>query len=251
MSIPMGACLVCGEQLEYFEQAKSMTCEYCGKTELTNTACKNGHYICDNCHRKDAVSKIAELVEGVDTTDPTEILNIFMDQKTTHMHGPEHHQLVACAMAVAYKNAGGNIDLEKALPEILHRGEQLPGGICGLWGNCGAAVSCGIFLSVALGQTPLKGEHYSDVNRQTSRCLNAIAEIGGPRCCKRNGYLSIVESVAYTNAVTGVHMTLPERIECKYFERNNECLHSNCPFFPGSTTPVPSSEVAVVGTPAK
>ena len=249
MSISFRACVICGEALEYYEQAREMPCAICGKKELTNAACEKGHYVCDECHRKGAVEGILDLVEGVTTTDPFEVLNIFMDQPETHMHGPEHHQLIGCALAVAYANAGGDLDLKKAIPEILNRGGKVPGGTCGLWGTCGAGVASGIFLSVALGQTPLHGDHYSDVERQTARVHNAIAEIGGPRCCKRNGYLSLMQAVAYTNEVTGSKMTLPEHIECKYFANNKECLHGRCPFFPGSKTPAPGTEVTVIGTP--
>ena len=37
-------------------------------------------------------------------------------------------------MLTAYKNAGGDIDLEEALQEMHERGKQYPGGSCGFWG---------------------------------------------------------------------------------------------------------------------
>ncbi len=242
-------CIVCGAPLKEYPDARELTCELCGKTFSANMECENGHYVCDDCHRSGAVESVYDLVKDCTSTDPVEILNILMDQPETHANGPEHHQLVGCAMATAYANAGGNIDLEKTIAEIIKRGGQLPGGTCGLWGTCGAASSCGIFLSVVLSQTPLHGTHYSDVNRQVSRALNAIAEIGGPRCCKRNGYLSLMQSVAYTNAVTGSHMTLPEHITCHYSQNNKQCLHENCPFFPGSVRLAPAADVTQIGTP--
>ena len=65
---------------------------------------------------------------------------------------------VEAALLTAYKNAGGELDLEKALTEMQNRGKQVPGGICGFWGSCGAAVSTGIFLSIITGSTPLSQE---------------------------------------------------------------------------------------------
>lgn len=40
-----------------------------------------------------------------------------------HMHGPEHHVMVGSALLTAYKNAGGDIDLEKDLIEIQKEGK--------------------------------------------------------------------------------------------------------------------------------
>ena len=39
------------------------------------------------------------------------------------MHGPEHHVMVGSALLVAYKNAGGEIDLPEALLEMMNRGK--------------------------------------------------------------------------------------------------------------------------------
>ena len=45
-----------------------------------------------------------------------------------HMHGPEHHIMVGSALLTAYHNAGGQIDLPKALSEMISRGSKVPGG---------------------------------------------------------------------------------------------------------------------------
>ena len=42
-----------------------------------------------------------------------------------HMHGPEHHVMVGAALLTAYKNAGGELDLEPALQEIASRGRYV------------------------------------------------------------------------------------------------------------------------------
>ena len=64
-----------------------------------------------------------------------------MSMPSCHMHGPEHHVMVGSALLTAYKNAGGEIDLQKALHEMYCRGKAVPGGACGFWGACGAGVS--------------------------------------------------------------------------------------------------------------
>ncbi len=63
--------------------------------------------------------------------------------------------MVGAALLTAYKNAGGQLDLEKALHEMYRRGKEVPGGACGFWGACGAGISAGQFLSIVTQSTPL------------------------------------------------------------------------------------------------
>lgn len=137
--------------------------------------------------------------------------------------------MVGAALLTAYRNAGGEIDLKNALDLMMSRGRQVPGGVCGFWGSCGAAVSTGIFMSILTGATPLAKEEWAHANRMTSRSLAAEAEIGGPRCCKRNSYLSIIEAVKYVKEYFGVEMELGE-IKCVHIGKNNQCMGKNCPF---------------------
>jgi hypothetical protein len=88
-----------------------------------------------------------------------------------HMHGPEHHVMVGAALLTAYRNAGGQLDLPRALQEMLHRGKQVPGGACGYWGACGAGLSTGMFVSIATGSTPLAKEAWGLSNRMTGLAL--------------------------------------------------------------------------------
>lgn len=81
------------------------------------------------------------------SVNPIEIMQEIMENPYIYMHGPEHHILVGAALLAAYKNAGGKVDsFEDALEEMRHRGSEYPGGACGMWGCCGAAVSTGIFI---------------------------------------------------------------------------------------------------------
>lgn len=147
------------------------------------------------------------------------------------MHGPEHHALLPLALLLAYHNSGGALDLDYAIEEAFRRGGQVPGGICGYWGTCGAAVGTGIFMSIVLDAAPSKREGYDIVNRATSQSLARIARNPGPACCKRNSYESITEVVKFVKEELGVVMDLPETITCKYNRNNPGCLVHECPFF--------------------
>ena len=144
----------------------------------------------------------------------------------------EHHTLIGACLLTAYANAGGKLDKQKALEELRKRSMQVPGGTCGFWGTCGAAVSSGQAWSIISGSSPMATEAWGQCQQLTSIILGKLAVYGGPRCCKRVGFLALQESVAYAKEVTGVEMELPENVACHWFGRNAECLRDRCPFFP-------------------
>ena len=161
--------------------------------------------------------------------DPIEIINSMMAQPFCHMHGPEHHIMVGAALLTAYKNAGGKIDLQQALVEMMSRGRSVPGGACGFWGACGAGISAGMFVSIISKSTPLSAEPFGLSNLMTSKALERIGAIGGPRCCKRDSFLSILAAVDFVRENFGIDMARRE-ITCGYAAQNNQCIGKRCPF---------------------
>lgn len=139
-------CLICKAPLEYLNEDVLMECAICHKKELSKTRCVNGHYVCNECHTK-GIDSIFGVCLTETSKNPVEILNKMMNLPFCHMHGPEHHIVVGAALLTAYKNAGGDIDLSKALTEMKNRGQSVPGGACGFWGACGAGISSGMFVS--------------------------------------------------------------------------------------------------------
>ena len=221
-------CLICKALLEYLDSDVMMECEICHKKENSKTRCSKGHYICDECHTN-GMDGIYSICLNEKSKNPIYILKKMMSLDFCHMHGPEHHIMVGAALLTAYKNAGGDIDLEKCLAEMQSRGKQVPGGACGFWGACGAGVSSGMFMSIVTNSTPLKNKEWGLSNLMTSASLKAIGEIGGPRCCKRNSYLAIIEAVNFSKENLGVEMELNE-IKCIHSSQNNQCIKERCPF---------------------
>lgn len=221
-------CLICKAPLEYLKQGIEMECAICRKKEISTARCVNGHYVCDECHTRGIDRIIGTCLEET-SKNPYLILSRLMDLPFCHMHGPEHHIMVGSALLTAYRNAGGKLDLPSALQEMQARGRKVPGGICGFWGSCGAAISSGMFISIATGSTPLAGKEWGMSNLMTSRSLNAIGTVGGPRCCKRNSYLAITEAVDFAKTNLGVEMELSP-IRCRHSSQNNQCIGSRCPF---------------------
>ena len=221
-------CLICKSPLEYLQEDVLMECVLCHKQETSKARCVNGHYVCNECHTK-GVDTIIGVCLNETSKNPIQIMEKLMSLPFCHMHGPEHHIMVGSALLTAYKNAGGELDLEKALTEMQNRGKQVPGGICGFWGSCGAAVSTGIFLSIITGSTPLSQETWGLCNQMTSASLSKVGSIGGPRCCKRNSYLTILTAIDFVKEHFGIEMESSD-ICCSRNEQNNQCLKTACPF---------------------
>lgn len=227
-----GACLVCGEPLIYRNEAQEMTCSFCGKSFPSHASCRQGHFICDSCHAEKGLNAIMEECRQSRETDPFKLAEHMMENPYIYMHGPEHHVLVGAALITAFHHAGGKIDLGEALEEMLRRGKAYPGGSCGFWGCCGAAVSTGMFMSVILKATPLTTQSWALSNEITARTLQHIAELGGPRCCKRNSFAAIQTACAFVKERLGIDMRIEGPIVCRFYEENRECKKKACPYHP-------------------
>ena len=222
-------CLICKAPLEYLKEDETMECAICHKKESSKTRCVNGHYVCNECHTA-GLDTIVALCLSETSKDPASIIKKMMALPFCHMHGPEHHVMVGAALLTAYKNAGGRIELETALTEMMRRGKKVPGGACGFWGACGAGISSGMFVSIISGSTPLENEPFAMSHRMTARSLSAIAEVGGPRCCKRDSYLSIISAIDFVKEQFGVEMEKAD-IVCTHSAQNAQCIGKRCPFF--------------------
>ena len=108
------------------------------------------------------VSEKAELiVEDIKKevgTNPVRIFYNMAKKEYVSIHGPEHHVLDGASLLVAYKNAGGEIDVDRALEQLMAEGLRMPGAMCGLWGICGAVTSIGAVLAIIDGTGPLSTE---------------------------------------------------------------------------------------------
>ncbi len=228
--IKRGACLVCGKDLVYYSKAEEMECVFCGKKELSHASCKEGHYVCDDCHAKKGIEVIMETCQRTASRNPIEIALEIMANPYIYMHGPEHHVMVGAVLLTAYHNSGGKIQLKEALEEMKERGSQVPGGVCGFWGCCGAGISAGIYMSIATGATPLAGRSWGLSNRTTAKALEEIGKLGGPRCCKRDTYTAIRVAVEMTRKELGIEMICPDKIVCSFSPENQQCLKKACPY---------------------
>ena len=221
-------CIICKAPLEYLGKEEEMECAICHKKEKSKTRCIKRHYVCKDCHTK-GIDTIIGICLNTYSKDPVEIIRMMMAAPFCHMHGPEHHVMVGSALLTAYKNAGGDINLEDALMEMQSRGKSVPGGACGFWGACGAGISTGMFVSIITKASPLTQESWGLSNLMTSKALGEIGRIGGPRCCKRDSYLAIISAIDFVKEHFGIEMEKNKAV-CIHSDMNNQCIGSRCPF---------------------
>lgn len=171
----------------------------------------------------------AKVLES-NSTNPVEIAESVMREEYINMHGPEHHFLDGASFLVAYKNAGGDIEIEESLDELAKRTIKMPGAMCGLWGVCGSVTALGACLSIINKVSPLSTDEYYKHNMEyTSDTVSRMAKVGGARCCKRNAFTSLSSAVEFVNKKYGIKMELND-ITCIYSSRNKQCIGVRCPY---------------------
>jgi len=226
-------CMICGKELVYFDDYREVECIYCHKKFNSNVNCIDGHYVCDTCHSMDAIELIENYCRETHKTNPIDMAIELMKNPSINMHGPEHHFLVPAVLITSYYNTLDNKDVKlKKLEAAKMRAKDVKGGFCGFYGDCGAAVGTGIYVSVVLNTTPLSGKSWGLANLMTGTTLISLAKIGGPRCCKRNSFTAIREAAKFTDEHFNVKLYDYENYipVCSFNSRNSECLRVKCPY---------------------
>ena len=178
----------------------------------------------------ESINSVISICIEEKSKDPIYILKRLMSEPFCRMHGPEHHTLVGFALLCAYKNSDGRLELEASLREMYKRSKSIPGGVCAMWGACGAAISSGIYVSIVTGSSPLSDDVWRMPLKMTSLSLDAISRFGGPRCCKRDSYISIIKAAEFTRQYLNVKMDTEKPI-CSHYHKNQQCLKRKCPFY--------------------
>ncbi len=170
-----------------------------------------------------------ELLKTSDT-NPIKIVKSIMMRSFINIHGPEHHFLDGASLMVAIHNAGMKFNLSEYLDRLAKETIKIPGAICAHWGICGSVTSIAAVFAIIDNTSPLsKDKPYSDHLNFTSNTLAIMSKIGGPRCCKRNAFISITEGSKYANEHYNLKLPI-DTIKCEFSNKNEQCLKNNCPF---------------------
>ena len=222
-------CGVCGLPLVYATGSVTKSCSFCGKEEKALIYCPAGHFICDSCHSRAALDVLRQVLASSTSTDPAAIIEQVMGHPSVPLHGPEHHSIVPGAIVAAVRNSGYPLK-DGSVEKALERAGKVPGGWCGLYGDCGAAVGVGIAVSVITGATPLTGKPRTLAMSATSLALSRMLD-EQPRCCKRASRIAIAAGVEFLRDRLDINLASGAGVACTYSSRNKECSRVKCAFF--------------------
>lgn len=174
-----------------------------------------------------------ELFRDRHSVNVSEIAVSLMEMPGVPMHYPFHHFIVPASLLTATAAAKGDSEerLREMLETAMERAQCVVGGACGNLGACGAGVGAGIYMSVYTDSSPMSEGTWSWGNELTGRCLQAIAQIPGPRCCKRTAFLAIREAVPYANEKLGVSLEYDKGQKCAFYRKNPDCKREKCLFY--------------------
>jgi len=220
-------CILCDAEL--YEAGTLAVCSFCGQEAWAEYLCPNNHFICEECQLADPLQAIERACAGTQDADPGIIVNLIMKHPVMVMHGPAHHMLVAPAVLTALSNSGQRPLKPGRLTSAIKRTSDIPYAACGTRGECGAAVSVGALVSILTGASYLKDRERSLAVQATAEALQAVADGGGPRCCKQSVYLSLETAVAFLWYELG--LKLPLTIRCEFIGRNEECKKERCQYY--------------------
>jgi MoaA/NifB/PqqE/SkfB family radical SAM enzyme/SAM-dependent methyltransferase len=223
-------CMVCGTELHYFTDIRELSCSYCGRKVPANGCCTAGHFVCDNCHRKDGLEVTKAICKWIREKDLITLLKLIRSHPSIPMHGPEHHAMIPGIILAAFRNSGGEIT-EEIINIGIDRGAQIPGGVCGFWGACGAAIGTGIAVSTILAATPLTPSSRQTAQSFSAKILSQIAKYKGGRCCQRETWLALTETAKLSEEVLNIPLTANDTLECTQYLKNKECIRKACPLW--------------------
>lgn len=223
-------CMVCKTPLVYGGVEQTQICHYCGETKPTSVTCKEGHYVCDACHSKEALAVIEHICATSKEKDMLKLFKHIRSHPSIPKHGPEHHAMVPAIIVTAYKNSGGNVP-ENALKTALSRGSGIIGGSCGFLGMCGAASGVGIGFAIILQSSPVTTTSRQAAQQVTHAVLGEIATYKAARCCNREVWTALSIASKLSKKFLHVNLEAMADFKCDQKKFNQYCYGKQCPMF--------------------
>ncbi|KFL34910.1 MULTISPECIES: radical SAM protein [unclassified Sulfurospirillum] len=223
-------CMVCSSELVYKATLEEATCSYCGSISHQSVTCKEGHYVCDACHSKEALAVIEHLCATSQERDMLKLFRQIREHPSIPKHGPEHHAMVPVIIVTAYKNSGGKLP-ENALKAAISRGSSVMGGACGFLGICGAASGVGIGFAILLEASPVAKKARSTAQKVTYAVLGKIAEYEAARCCHREVWTALNIASSLSETFLHVKLLAERETKCDQKKFNQYCYGKACPIF--------------------
>jgi hypothetical protein len=227
-------CMFCGSALEYLNKAEELVCTYCQKRSTGHVKCREGHFVCEDCHNQEALRMIEAVVRTTTEKDPIRIAELMMSHPTLPMLGCEHAFIAAGSLLAALRNSPYAKITELDIKEVFDRtAKQAVGGYCGLTGVCGIVPALGACFSVFLGARCGSDSEQKYVMEAVIRTARVVADLTGPSCCKAYVRASLAAAVDLFAERFGVVLPLSKtKAVCRHADKHpHGCREEKCPYF--------------------
>ncbi|WP_457575031.1 DUF5714 domain-containing protein [Desulfolithobacter sp.] len=225
--------MICGAPLRYLDKPVEVTCHYCGRQDKGYIACPDGHFVCEQCHNRDAMEVIEEIINTTSSTDPQQIAMEAMNIPNLPMLGCQHAFIAGGALMAALINQGNLALTKEDIKEVFHRtGKQAHGGYCGLTGICGIAPAIGACAAVYNGSRCGYGAEQRATMELVTRVTRAITDLTGPSCCKAYVRSALEVAVAFFNSKYNSDLPVTSGPKCFHADLHpHGCRENRCPYF--------------------
>jgi hypothetical protein len=227
-------CMVCGSRLDYLQTAEDLVCAYCGTGKRGHVKCPKGHFVCDDCHGKEARSMIEDLALSTKASDPQEIAELMMAHPGLPMLSCDHAFIAAGALLAALRNSPYGKITDRDIREAFDRtAGQALGGYCGLTGVCGIAPAVGACFSIFLGAHCGTDREQKIVMEAVTAVSRAITDLTGPSCCKAYVRAALAVAVALFSEKFGILLPVKNAaVICNHVAKHpHGCREDKCPYF--------------------
>lgn len=226
-------CIICGDDLELLNSEIETICDFCGKTGKAHTSCKSSHIICDNCLNMPVNEYIKKICLSDSGNDPIALAVKIMNSPLIRMHGSEHHFIVPAVMLTCtHNNIKSSHDLSTLLDIAEDKSMHTVSQDCKFECNfCGAAIGASIYLNIFTGIDNSDDNEVLSLDKiLTTNCLLKISELNLPKCCKRDTYLTITETIHFMKEYFEIELPVSEA-KCTFSLRNKSCGREICIFY--------------------
>lgn len=226
-----GGCKVCGSKSIFNEETNEFLCSVCGKVKKQGESCNNDHHVCENCRVSSNYEIISSICLDSKQKDPLALAVEIMNSSAIKNQGAEHHFIVPAVLMTCIHNANGKPEnLVATLKKAEKLAAETPVSCTFSEGTCGAAIGTGIFMSIFTDRDEIVEEEFSLSDSVTAETLQTIEKTHGPRCCKRDTYISIEQTVNFLRDKFAIDLPMSEA-RCTFSLRNESCGHEECGYY--------------------
>lgn len=225
-------CIMCGEETHRSGEIRERRCDFCGDIKSIPVECDNFHCLCVDCLALTPNNFIRTMCLKYKGIDPIELAVDIMNSPVIKMHGAEHHFIVPAVMFTCIHNLTSSTESLAEKLDIVERRAivETPRACSYDLGTCGAAIGTGVFLSIYLKRELVDEDAWSLSNTIIAESLRVVADSGGPRCCKRDTYLSLEAAVNFMKEKFAIELPV-SKAKCTFSLRNKTCKHEECQFY--------------------